>query len=298
MRLIIISGLSGAGKSVALHALEDEGFYCMDNIPAEFVHAIAEKLTARESRLGDRVAISMDVRNLGELLKDEALPNPPFSLEPTLVQLGKSGIETSVVFIEADQETLLRRYSEVRRPHPLAHKAGTIEQAIEMERNCFEEILMNADLRINTTSFNHYQLRTLVRSQLCGESGKLALLIQSFGYKKGLPPGSDFVFDVRCLLNPYWEPGLREMTGRDAAVAQFLEADADCNALFNQILGFIDTWPERFAKDSRGNLTLSIGCTGGRHRSVYMVERLHAALKKRSKYRLNKLHRELPSSPP
>ncbi len=289
MRLIIVSGLSGAGKSIALHALEDEGFYCIDNLPAEFMHALADKLTRGESDLGDKIAVSMDIRSLG---------HPPnaavkFNLKPILTRLRRAGVDAGVVFIEADAATLLRRYGEVRRPHPLAHAGNTLEQAIKLERACLDEILMNTDLKINTTDLNHHQLGAHVRSRLCGESGKPALLVQSFGYKKGVPPDSDFVFDVRCLLNPYWEPQLRELTGRDAAVSEFLESDAGCNALFEQLLNFIETWFDRFAKNPRSCLTLSVGCTGGQHRSVYMVERLYAALAAQSKYRLSKHHREL-----
>ncbi len=285
MRLIIVSGLSGAGKSIALHTLEDEGFYCIDNLPAEFVHILAEKIARNELNFGDNVAVGVDIRSVGK--------TPAFNIEPVLSHLKRAQVETSVVFMEADEVVLLRRYSEARRPHPLAHKSSTLEEAIDLERSQLDSILMHTDLKIDTTNLNQHQLGVHIRSRLCGESKKLSVLIQSFGYKKGVPLDSDFVFDVRCLLNPYWKPELRKMTGHDPEVVKFLESDASCAALFEQICNFIKTWLDRFEKEPRSCLTLSIGCTGGQHRSVYMVERLYAVLADDPKYRLAKHHREL-----
>ena len=291
IRLIIVSGLSGSGKSIALHTLEDEGFYCIDNLPAEFVHTLSEKLAEGSSSFGSKVAVSIDIRSLSQIPSTETT----FNLASILARLRQGRVETDVVFIEADPATLTRRYSEARRPHPLTYRASTLEQAIEIERDCLEDILMNTNLKINTTNLNHHQLGEVIRSRLCGENKKPSLLIQSFGYNKGLPPESDFVFDVRCLLNPYWEPRLRKMTGCDAEVVRFLESNDASHALFRQILNFVEGWSDLPGKNPRSSLTLSIGCTGGQHRSVYMVECLYAALKKQSRYCLTKHHRELAS---
>ncbi len=285
MKLIIVSGVSGAGRSVALHALEDDGFYCIDSLPVVFMLELVEKMTRGELDLGD-VAVSMDIRSLGK--------TPAFGIEPMLERLRKEGVETTVVFLEADENTLLRRYSEARRPHPLAHKSKTIKEAIALERACLDEILTHTDLRIDTSELNQWQLGEHLRSRLRFGDKKLPVLIQSFGYKKGVPLDSDFVFDVRCLPNPHWRPELREMTGRDEQVVNFLEADPGCNVLFKQIQTFIESWLGRFGKTPKACLTLSIGCTGGQHRSVYIVERLHAAMAGGKEYRVSKNHRELP----
>ena len=284
MKLVIISGLSGAGKSVALHALEDEGFHCIDNLPAKLLRLLTEKLASDALGLGNKVAVSVDIRSLDK--------TPGFDLGPILAHLREEGVETDVIFIKADEATLLRRYSEALRLHPLSHKADTLKEAIELERRRLDDTLRHADLIVDTTELDHRRLGERLRAQVGDGQSKLSVLVQSFGYKKGVPPDSDFVFDVRCLLNPYWEPRLRHLTGRDAEVAAFLESDAACDTLFDQLLGFVTSWIERFEKGFRNHLTLSIGCTGGQHRSVYLAERLHAALSERGNCRVNKYHRE------
>ena len=285
MRLFIVSGFSGAGKSVTLHTLEDQGFYCIDNLPAELMHTLAEKLVRGELDLGGNIAVGIDIRSLYKTSE--------FNIRPILSHLEEGKVTTSVIFIVAEKTALLRRYSEARRPHPLAHKADTLEKAIELERRCLDNILMHTDIKIDTTDLNQHQLVAHIRERLGVGDGKVSALIQSFGYKKGVPLDSDFVFDVRCLVNPYWETELRKMTGLDPAVKNFLESDPACNPLFGHILDFMETWLDRFAKNRVSSLTLSIGCTGGQHRSVYMVERLHTALAKHPEYRLTKHHREL-----
>lgn len=286
MRLVIVSGVSGAGKSIALHALEDDGFYCIDNLPVVLMLELVEKITRGELDLDDNVAVSMDIRSLGKA--------PAFGIASMLDRLRKEEVETTVIFLEADENTLLRRYSEARRPHPLAFKSTTIKKAIGLERACLDEVLTHTDLRIDTTELNQWQLGEHLRSRLRLGDKKLPVLIQSFGYKKGVPLDSDFVFDVRCLPNPHWRPELREMTGRDERVIGFLEADPGCDALFKQIRTFVEDWLERFGKTPKACLTLSIGCTGGQHRSVYIAERLYAAMAGSKEYRVSKNHRELP----
>ena len=289
MKLIIVSGLSGAGKSVVLHTLEDEGFYCIDNLPAQFINTLLEQITRNDLNLGDKIAMSMDIRSLGKIQNNK----PTFDIGAVLARLRDHAVDAHVIFVEANQAILLRRYGELRRPHPLAHQADTLEQAITLERRHLDDVLRHASLKIDTSNLNLHQLRQLIRSRVCEESKKPSVLIQSFGYKKGMPLDSDFVFDIRCLLNPYWKPELRELTGLDTPVVEFLESDDTCNALFEQLYGFIKTWLGRFEREPRSRLTLSIGCTGGQHRSVYMVERLYAALAHQSGHHLSKYHREL-----
>ena len=285
MRLTIVSGVSGAGKSVALHALEDDGFYCIDNLPVALMLELVEKIARGELDLNDDVAVSMDIRSLGK--------TTAFSIKPILERLRKESVETTVIFLEADENTLLRRYSEARRPHPMARESKTLREAIGLERACLDEVLTHTDLRIDTTELNQWQLGEHIRSRLRLGGKKLPVLIQSFGYKKGVPLDSDFVFDARCLPNPHWNPELREMTGCDAPVVKFLEADPGCDALFEQIRTFVENWLQRFGKTPKACLTLSIGCTGGQHRSVYVVERLYSTMAGSKEYRVSKNHREL-----
>ena len=273
MRIVIISGLSGAGKSVALHTLEDRQFYCIDNLPLEFFSDFIGAVVGGRILLGDNVAISVDARSLHA---------PKANFKDALACLKEAGIETDVLFIDADKETLLRRYNETRRPHPMAmyqpHKS--LEEHIESEKELLGDVLMSATIKINTADLNQNQLRDLVSRQLCRDKTALSVLLQSFGYKNGVPSNSDYVFDVRCLPNPYWQPTLRHYTGNDEQVARFLDDDRRCTDLIEDVCRFLRKWLPQFHLDARSYVTVSVGCTGGRHRSVYVVEKLYRRLRR------------------
>ena len=273
MRIVIISGLSGAGKSVALHTLEDQQFYCIDNLPLEFFGGFISGIIGGKTSLGDNVAVSVDARSLHA---------PEADFKEALECLKNAGIETDVLFIDADKETLLRRYNETRRPHPMAvyqpHKS--LEEHIDNEKELLGDVLMSATMRINTADLNQNQLRDIVSRQLCRGKTALSLLLQSFGYKNGVPSNSDYVFDVRCLPNPYWQPELRRYTGNDEQVARFLDGDRRCGELLEDVCRFLRKWLPQFSLDARSYVTVSVGCTGGRHRSVYVVENLYRRLRR------------------
>lgn len=262
MRLIVISGLSGSGKSIALNVLEDSGYYCVDNLPAKLLIGLTQFL-AQEGQ--QRVAVSIDVRS-GATLSE---------LPGYLLQLRQGGIDLHLVFLDSKIDTLVKRFSETRRRHPLAHEERTLPECIERERELLADI---DDLghRIDTSDLNPNALRAWVKDLLdLGESG-LTLLFQSFGFKHGIPLDADMVFDVRCLPNPHYEPELRPLTGKDAPVITFLEADANARSMLADIRDYIEKWLPCFVRDNRSYLTVAIGCTGGRHRSVYFAENLAA----------------------
>ena len=260
MRLIVISGLSGSGKSIALNVLEDSGYYCVDNLPAKLLVGLTQFLAQEDQQ---RVAVSIDVRS-GATLSE---------LPGYLLQLRQRGIDLHLVFLDAKTDTLVKRFSETRRRHPLAHEERTLPECIERERELLADI---GDLghRIDTSDLNPNILRAWVKDLLdLGESG-LTLLFQSFGFKHGIPLDADMVFDVRCLPNPHYEPELRALNGKDAQVIAFLEADANARSMLADIRGYIEKWLPCFVRDNRSYLTVAIGCTGGQHRSVYIVEQL------------------------
>lgn len=262
MRLIVISGLSGSGKSIALNVLEDSGYYCVDNLPAKLLTGLTQFL---EQEGQQRVAVSIDVRG-GATLSE---------LPGYLVQLRKSGIDLHLVFLDAKTDTLVKRFSETRRRHPLAHEERTLPECIERERELLADI-GGLGHRIDTSDLNPNALRAWVKDLLdLGESG-LTLLFQSFGFKHGIPLDADMVFDVRCLPNPHYDPELRSLTGKDAPVIAFLEADANARSMLADIRDYIEKWLPCFVRDNRSYLTVAIGCTGGRHRSVYFAEYLAA----------------------
>ncbi|MCW8827913.1 MAG: RNase adapter RapZ [Gammaproteobacteria bacterium] len=284
MRLLIISGTSGAGKSVVLHALEDVGCYCIDNLPMALLPAVARELTEARKHEYDSVAVGIDVRNL----------NNDFATFPALLKdIGRTGIAHEVVFVDASDETLIKRFSETRRRHPLTGDEVPLEEAILQERGMLQPLISQADMQIDTTRTNVHQLRDLVQKRIGGRrSSGMSVLFESFGFKHGIPVEADFVFDVRCLPNPHWEPYLRAMTGCDREVAHFLENHFEVNRMFDEIKNFIESWLPRFAADNRSYLTIAIGCTGGQHRSVYFVERLSKHFQT-LQYRVLTRHREL-----
>lgn len=260
MQLVIITGLSGSGKSIALKVLEDSGYYCVDNLPAQLLRETVDFLRDSGSQ---RVAISIDVRSGSSLLH----------LPELLEQMRSSDLETHIVFLDSKAETLVKRFSETRRRHPLAEGNRTLTESIELERELLETV-GTLGHRIDTSELNPNALRNWVRNLLAlGDTG-LVLLFQSFGFKHGIPLDADFVFDVRCLPNPHYDPQLRDYTGRDSHVVAFLEANVDVVDMVEHIRAFIERWLPCFVRDNRSYLTVAIGCTGGRHRSVYFAERL------------------------
>ena len=263
MQLILISGLSGSGKSVALKILEDSGFYCVDNLPSTLLPQLVENINAYNYQ---RVAISVDTRSA-----------PMLSLFPTAVhQLRKLNIDLRLLFLEAKTETLIKRFSETRRRHPLSEEGLTVPECIEKEREMLASI-HELSQRIDTSELTANQLRGWIRQLVQADNSRLTLIVQSFGFKHGIPLDADFVFDVRCLPNPYYDPGLRPLTGLDEPVARYLAAEPQVELMFEDIRSMQARWLPEFSRDNRSYLTVAIGCTGGQHRSVYLTERLAAA---------------------
>ena len=272
-RLIIVSGLSGSGKSIALHVLEDIGYYCIDNLPASLLESAVDEVARVDEENGLMLAVGIDARN----------PRQNLDTLPGLVAgFRERDIMTEVLFLAADDETLLRRYSESRRRHPLAEEGAALRSAISKERDLLTEVQNSADLVIDTTRTSIYELGDLVRNRVDRrQENQLAVLIESFGFKNGIPADADFVFDLRSLPNPYWTVELRGLTGHDAEVREFLERQPAFIAMHDDILGFLVRWIPHYRDKSRGYLTVAVGCTGGQHRSVYMVEKLAASLQDR-----------------
>ena len=279
MQLVLLSGVSGSGKSVALKALEDAGYFCVDNLPAELVAPLADYARTRGE---ERVAISADARSR------ESLGGLPAMVE----QLRGNGIEVRVIFLDSDDESLLRRFSESRRPHPLA-EGRTLAEAIAEERRVLSW-LAEIGQRIDTSHLTPNQLRGWIRDLVVTDRHQLTLIFESFGFKGGAPLDADFVFDARCVLpNPHYDPQLRPLTGHDAPVAEFLERETQANLLVEDIQAFLQRWLPRFMLDQRASITVAIGCTGGRHRSIYIANQL--ADRFRSEYPVVVRHRDTPS---
>lgn len=265
-RLVIVSGLSGAGKTVVLHALEDNGFYCVDNLPIGFLARFIISLASEKTVASDRVAVGIDARNQ---------PADLAELPALLATADDYAIDIEVVFVTASDETLIKRFSETRRKHPLTGGSMTLPQAIVAERTLLEPVIERADLVIDSSRMHLHQLRAMIRERVVGHrAGMLSLQVMSFGFKHGVPPDADFVFDVRCLPNPHWDAQLRDLPGTSAQVSAFLEASERVPAMVNDIATFCARWVGEFDLSDRAYLTVAIGCTGGRHRSVYVAERL------------------------
>jgi len=265
VRLVIVSGLSGSGKSVALHTLEDLGYYCIDNLPAGLLNVLALELSQAPAPVHN-AAVGIDARNLPQALQQ---------FSQILEQLGQRGVSSEILFLTCDTETLIKRFSETRRRHPLSNSGASLAQAVERERALLEPIAQRADLFIDTSQTNIHQLRDLVLSRVARENRQqLSLLFESFGYKHGIPRDADFVFDARCLPNPHWQPELRPLSGRDKAVAEYLQCDPLVETMEQQLRDFLEQWIPAFEAGNRSYLTVAVGCTGGQHRSVYLVERL------------------------
>ena len=264
-RLVVVSGLSGSGKSVALRTLEDLDYYCVDNLPSallpDFVRAVSRDSEGRHPRL----AVGVDVRNRANDLN---------RLPDVLSELAEIGIDYELVFLDTRDDVLIKRYSETRRRHPLSLGGLGLADAIALERKLMRQIATVADRVIDTSELNVHQLRRLVIAELGMSAGSLTLLFESFAFKKGVPPVADFVFDARCLPNPHWNAALRPLTGRDPPVRAWLEEQADVALFLDHLRSFFETWLVRFQNEGRSYVTICIGCTGGRHRSVHLVERL------------------------
>jgi UPF0042 nucleotide-binding protein len=271
MRLIIVSGRSGSGKSTALDVLEDNGFYCIDNLPAGLLPELAERTLLHTESLLPQVAVSIDARNLPSQLK---------RFPALLDEVRARHIKCDVIYLDADEETLLKRFSETRRRHPLTNESRSLAEAIADESLLLSPIIDLADLKIDTTHLNLYQLRDSLKLRLLNQPEPgTAFLVESFGFKRGMPVDADLVFDVRCLPNPYWKPDLRDYSGLDQPVVDYLFAQADVEDMYQDIFAYLTKWLPRFAASNRAYVTVAIGCTGGHHRSVYLANRLGEALK-------------------
>ncbi len=286
LELVLITGMSGSGKSVALHALEDAGYYCVDNLPPEL---LASFIALQREQQATRVAIAMDVRS------GVSLPIVPQQLEA----LRQDGVSLRSLFLDATTDALLRRYSETRRRHPLSRQEGrtnapeqerVLVQAIELERELLADLRDGADV-IDTSLIRPAQLQSYIKALISAPQSTLTLVFESFAFKRGVPLDADFVFDVRMLPNPHYVPGLRPLTGRDAPVVEWLREHEDVARMYEDIEQFLSRWLDAMARDHRSYVTVAIGCTGGQHRSVFLVEQLARAFGAR--WGALKRHREL-----
>lgn len=284
-RVTIVTGLSGSGKSVALHTLEDEGFFCIDNLPSQLLSDIIDKLLASSSTLYERLAIGIDMRS------ERASANNLLKLLSDL--RARSDTQVEVLFLDTDRTTLVTRFSETRRKHPLSTQDLPLISAIDEEARLLDPVKAEAELVVDTSALNLHDLRDVIRTYLLGKTKVgLALIFQSFGFKHGTPASTDFMFDVRCLPNPHWEPGLRRFDGREKPIITFLEEQPDVREMLSDIRDFVQRWLPLFEDENRAYLTVSVGCTGGRHRSVYLVEQLSEHFSS-SRDNVSRRHREL-----
>jgi len=268
MQLFLISGLSGSGKSVALKVMEDSGYYCVDNLPADLLEALVQHL--RHAGYSN-IAVSIDVRSANSVQR----------LPPLLQQISEQGVDVHVLFLDAQNDALVKRFSETRRLHPLSETtpradgspALTLPECVSQERELLVGI-SDIGHHIDTTELNANALRAWIKQFIKVDRARLTLLFQSFGFKQGIPLDADLVFDVRCLPNPHYTPELRPLTGRDTAVVEFFQNTPDAQDMFSDIRNFVQRWLPCFVADNRSYLTVAIGCTGGQHRSVYLAEKL------------------------
>jgi UPF0042 nucleotide-binding protein len=287
MRLVIVSGLSGSGKSVALKALEDMGFYCIDNVPAPLLDGLIKQTIEARDALYDNIAVGVDARNRGADL--EKLPD-------LLRSLKDRGVSYEIVFLHAENTVLLQRYRETRRKHPLCTQGMSLLDAIEKERELLGPITYSADLVIDTTNSSNHEITNLLQPRLGHRTDdNLSIQIESFGFKHGVPFDADFVFDVRCLPNPYWQRDLRPLNGTNPEVRQFLEQHEITRRMQADILEFLRKRIPEYQENRRNYLTVAIGCTGGQHRSVYLAEQIAGQLEAEAGNVLVR-HNELPDS--
>jgi UPF0042 nucleotide-binding protein len=284
MKLLIVSGLSGSGKSIALDTLEDCGYYCIDNLPSTLLSLFVNTVMRKEPQLYAKTAIGIDARNKsGELLH--------FSEKLKVIRA--LSIDCEIIYIQAEDDVLIKRYSQTRRKHPLSSNTLSLTEAIHHEKKLLESVANCADIQIDTSRTHVHQLRQLIKDKINERDTRyLSLQFLSFGFKYGVPLDADFVFDARCLPNPYWVPHLRALTGNDADVVNFFQTKTYVNDLFQDIASFVQRWTPRFKADNRSYLTIAIGCTGGKHRSVYLANILAHHFKDK-KFNLMVRHREL-----
>ncbi len=278
--LLIVSGRSGSGKSSALNILEDLGYYCIDNLPLSLLPSLIVHLKSTSSI--QKVGVGVDVRSL---------PDDFNNFHQVISDIEKLGIQTNTLFLDARDDILIARFSSTRRRHPLSDQNTSLKEAIEKETLLLDPIASKASIYLDTSSLNVHELQHLLAVRLSGDN-QVTLLLESFGYKHGVPLDADFVFDVRCLPNPHWQSSLRELTGKQQEIKDFLNGHPEVEALYYDISQFLIKWLPRLSTDHRHYLTVAIGCTGGQHRSVYMVERLYESLKTILPH-IQTLHREL-----
>ena len=284
MKLIIVSGLSGSGKTVALNTLEDLDYYCVDNLPIGLLPHFVKELGSRNVQPYEKIAVGIDARSE---------PSDLQRFKETIVFIREQKVDVEVIYLQAELKTLLKRFSDTRRKHPLTKKGMPLAEAIELERVLLNDISTEADLIVDTTLTNVHQLSDTIQNHVIKRNvGNLSILFQSFGFKHGTPTDSDFVFDVRCLPNPHWEPELRPFTGLDPEVIAFLSAQDEVKEMLHYITEFMDTWIPKFELQNRYYLTISIGCTGGQHRSVYIAQQLNNVFQD-NKRNVSIRHREL-----
>lgn len=270
MRLIIVSGLSGSGKSIALHVLEDLGYFCVDNLPATLLQPVIDEISTDEGRAPQMLAVGIDARTAYHKLE---------SLPQQIVLLREQGIQTEILFLQAEDDVLLQRYSQTRRRHPLQDDDTTLHAAIDRERDLLSAMMNAADLVVDTSRMSVYALADRIRERVDRRKvTALSIMIESFGFKGGIPADADFVFDVRCLPNPYWIAELRNLTGRDPQVIEFFDSQPAVAAMQADIVAFLQRRIPENTSVNRNYLTVAVGCTGGQHRSVYMVDKIAEAL--------------------
>jgi UPF0042 nucleotide-binding protein len=284
VRLVVVSGLSGSGKTVALRTLEDLDYYCVDNLPVALMPAFVESVTSQQAGRYPRLAVGVDVRNRVEDLA---------RLPEILAHIGSGGIVYQLIFLDTRDEVLFKRFSDTRRRHPLTTDSIALTEAIALERRLLRPMVAIADRVIDSSDLNVHQLRRLIASEYGAAASGLTLMFESFAYKRGVPPDADFVFDARCLPNPHWDPKLRPLSGRDAAIREYFGALPEVETYFEDVRAMLARWLPRFEAEQRSYVTTCIGCTGGRHRSVYLVERLAEAFRAARGGTVISFHREL-----
>jgi len=283
-QLVIITGLSGAGKTVVLRSLEDMEFYCVDNLPINMLQQLASNIIADEE-FYPKVAVGIDIRSKNQDLT---------AFNELIASIDQSRLKVKIIFLSADKKTILKRYSETRRRHPLSTDKHhfSLTEAIKCEGELMSEFKLNADLIIDTTQLKIQQLKQQIWQIMSQSNDHVSVIIKSFAFKRGVPFDADFVFDARCLPNPYWQPELRALTGQDSAVKEFLSNEAMVEEYLADLSCFAQKWISQFEANDRSYITIAVGCTGGQHRSVYLVEALHIFLEKKM---INNMlqHREL-----
>lgn len=279
MQIILVSGLSGAGKSTALRILEDSGYYCIDNLPLSML----EQLAQIYQQYGyNNIAVGVDIKT-----------SPLLHQLPQLIKaLRENGIDTRLIYLDANNTSLLTRFSETRRKHPLTTATRTIEESIDLERDLLAEIAMLSH-RIDTSHLSANDLRKLVKEFVKADFNQLNIIIQSFGFKYHLPIDSDFVFDVRCLPNPHYDKNIRDFNGTQEPIIEFLDKEPSVQNMLGDIYNMLSRWFDEFSRDNRNYLTVSIGCTGGKHRSVYLTEKLSQLVRRNFPYNVITRHRQL-----